>query len=93
MYTPKPIDTSSISLTAEMAELVEPLARNTHEVWARRRISNGWRFGTRRDDNQKEHPDLMPYDQLSDAEKQLDRETVSEVLKVVIALGYRIERQ
>jgi hypothetical protein len=92
MYTPKPIDTSSVTLTPEMSELVEPLARNTHEVWSRRRISNGWHYGPRRNDNQKEHPDLMPYDQLSDAEKQLDRETVTEVLKVMAALGYRIER-
>lgn len=92
MYTPKPIDTSSVKLSEEMAELVEPLAKNTHEVWARLRISGGWRYGPSRNEVQREHPDLMPYDQLSDEEKQFDRETVVELLKVIVALGYRLER-
>lgn len=92
MYSPKPIDTQTVNLTPEMSELVETLARNTHDVWARRRISGGWKYGSRQDAKQKKHPDLVPYDELSETEKQLDRDTVTEVLKVLVALGYGLKR-
>ena len=42
-------------------------------------------------DEAKKHPDLVPYDELSDSEKHYDRDTAMETLKAIIALGYRIE--
>ena len=89
-YEPKPIDTSHIALTTEIEELTELLARNTHDNWARQRMREGWRYGPSRDDSQKEHPGLVPYEQLSDAEKEYDRKTAMETLKAIIALGYRV---
>jgi hypothetical protein len=90
-YEPAPIDTSIISLPEELKPLLELLCRNTHDVWARRRFKDGWRYGPERNDARKEHPSLIPYDELSESEKQYDREVVLEVLKMVIALGYNIE--
>lgn len=89
-YRPQPIDTSSVRLDAGLVELTEYLARNTHEVWASGRVAAGWAHGERRDDGRRLHPDLVPYEQLSEAEKQLDRATALETLKVILALGYRI---
>ena len=89
-YEPKPIDTAGVQLTPDLLELTEVLARNTHDVWARQRMSEGWRYGPRRDDARKEHPLLVPYEQLSEAEKQYDRNTALETLKLIRALGYRI---
>ncbi len=44
-----------------------------------------------RDDKLKQHPDLIPYDKLSNAEKEYDRRTAIETLKAIEALGYKIE--
>lgn len=89
-YQPRPIDTTSVALDDDLRELTERLARNTHDVWAAERIRLGWSYGPRRDDARRQHPGLVPYDELPDTEKQFDRNTAREVLTALIALGYRI---
>jgi hypothetical protein len=91
-YEPSPIDTSGVTLTDEIAELTERLAENTHDLWARQRMAEGWRYGPKRDDTAKEHPDLVPYGDLPDSEKEYDRKTAMETLRAIIALGYRINK-
>lgn len=44
-YKPQPLDLNSVVLTAKLEELVEKLAQNTHNVWAKERIKNGWTYG------------------------------------------------
>jgi hypothetical protein len=92
-YQPAPIDTSKVTLSAEIVKLTEYLSRNAHEVWARQRMAEGWRWGPARDDARKQHPGLIPYEQLSESEKELDRQTAMETLKVITALGYQVRAQ
>jgi hypothetical protein len=91
-YVPKPIDTSKVQLTPEIQGLVEKLAQNTHEVWSRQRLKDGWSYGNERNDAAKKHPDLVSYDKLSESEKDYDRVVVEEVVKVILALGYSIKK-
>ena len=91
VYDPKPIKTSAIELSKDIVELTERLAENTHEVWARERMGQGWRYGEKRDDEHKLHPCLIPYEDLPESEKDYDRQTALETIKVILALGYRIE--
>jgi hypothetical protein len=92
MYTPKPIETSRIALSPALMDLTEFLARNNHDIWALQRMGEGWTYGLERDDKNKRHPDLVPYEELPDSEKEYDRKTAMEVLKVILSLGYRIEK-
>ena len=92
MYKPNPIDTSNIKLSAELLELTEKIAENVHEVWAEGRIKEGWSFGSTRDDTKKETPCLVPYKELSESEKDYDRNTALETLKMIVALGYEIRK-
>jgi hypothetical protein len=89
-YRPSPIDTSKITLPAEIQELTERLAENAHDIWAVQRMAEGWRYGPRRDDADKQHPCLIPYPALPDSEKVYDRMASMETLKAILALGYRI---
>ncbi len=91
-YKPAPRDTSGVVLPRPIEALTELLARNTHENWARQRIAEGWRYGPQRDDERKEHPNLVPYEELSEADKEYDRSTAMETIKAILALGYRIEK-
>lgn len=91
-YQPRPVDTSGVKLTESLLELTELLAQNIHEVWAAQRLSEGWTYGPERDDEAKRHPCLVPYDELPESEKEYDRNTALETLRVITALGYRIER-
>ena len=93
MYTPKPIDTTSVNLNADILELTERLAEHAHDIWAVQRIGEGWSYGSARDDVNKKHPCLKPYDELPDSEKQYDRNAALETLKAILALGYSISKK
>jgi ryanodine receptor 2 len=89
-YQPEPIDTSRVTLGKDVCELTELLARNAHDIWAQQRLADGWSHGPRRDDEKKEHPCLVPYEDLPESEKEYDRKAAMETLKAILALGYRI---
>jgi RyR domain len=92
-YQPKPIDTSNVQLPAALLALIEQLAENAHNLYARQRMGEGWRYGPQRNDVTKENPTLVPYQDLPESEKEYDRQMAMEtLLKVIIALGYRIEK-
>jgi hypothetical protein len=90
-YQPRPIDTSSVQLDEELLELTEWLAKNVHDTWARQRLADGWSYGPARDETRREHPGLLPYENLSETEKDYDRITAMQTVKAILALGYRIE--
>lgn len=93
MYTPQPIDTKSIELSEELKELTEKLAENVHENWAIGRLKEGWTFGKERNDALKQTPCLVPYNELPESEKEYDRNTAVETVKVILAMGFNIEKQ
>ncbi len=89
-YIPQPIDTKGVVLPNELNALAEEIAKNVHEVWAEGRMKEGWTFGEERDDAKKHHPCLVPYEELTDTEKEYDRNTSQETLKLIMKLGFRI---
>ena len=91
MYEPKPINTSDVVLPAELLALTEKIAENVREVWATGRIAEGWTYGEKKDNDLKTTPLLDPYDELAESEKEYDRNTALETLKLIVKMGYRIE--
>lgn len=92
MYKPKPVDTSDIELDDDLLNLRELIASNVHDVWALGRIKEGWTLGEVKDLNKKTTPLLIPYDELPESEKEYDRNTAYETLKLIIKLGYKITK-
>ena len=94
-YNPQPIDVSTVTLGAELNALVDTIARNAHEVWAKMKLDQGWVYGPQRDDQSapKRNPDLVPYDELPESEKEYDVRPVENNLKVALKLGYRIFKE
>lgn len=89
-YTPNPINTDDIELPAELNVLVEALAENVHEQWAQGRVKEGWQYGPERNDKEKLHPCLVPYNELPDSEKEYDRNTAIATLKLIKKVGFDI---
>ncbi|MCD7884675.1 MAG: Ryanodine receptor Ryr [Lachnospiraceae bacterium] len=92
MYEPKPIDTSEIVLPEELVALTEKIAENVHDVWAVGRIKEGWTYGEVKDVEKKTTPQLVPYGELPESEKEFDRNTAFETIKLIVKMGYRITR-
>lgn len=92
MYKPAPINTTGIELSDDLKQLAELLAKNVHDVWAKSRISQGWKYGDKRDDDKRTHPCLVPYEELPEVEKDYDRNTSIETLKLILKLGFKISK-
>lgn len=92
MYKPNPINTDDVTLSEDLLALTEKIAENVHEVWAAGRVSEGWSYGEKRDDALKQTPCLKPYSELPESEKEFDRNTALNTLKLIVALGYKIEK-
>ena len=91
-YTPTPVDTSNIQLPEELMALAEAISKNVHEVWAQNRMNEGWTYGPVRDDEKRQTPCLVPYDQLPEEEKAYDRNMAFGTLKFIVAQGFKIEK-
>lgn len=89
-YVPRPADLDAVDLPAPLTALTEIIARNTHEVWAMKRISEGWTYGATRDDAGKRHPNLIPYEFLTEEDKDYDRATAMNAIRLMVSLGYSI---
>ena len=92
-YTPRPIDTVGVALPQELKALAEDIAKNVHEVWSAGRMKDGWTYGEERNDAEKKHPCLVPYEQLSEEEKEYDRNTSVETIKLILKLGFKITKE
>jgi hypothetical protein len=92
-YVPKPIDTTMVNLPPELVELTERLAENAHDLWAAQRLADDWTYGAKRDDQAKQHPCLVSYSNLPEAEKEYDRTMAMGTLKAILALGYTITKK
>ncbi len=93
VYIPHPIDVSDVQLGEDLIELTEAIAENAHEVWAYKRRNEGWRYGPKRDDALLEHPDMIPYCELTETEKYYDRDVAMNTIRLVKKLGFNISRR
>jgi len=73
-----PIKLRTLSVS-QSPETLEALAEAEHRRWMAEKILAGWRYGEQRDNARKRHPSLKSYGQLSEAEKQKDRDTIQTV--------------
>ena len=75
------------------AEEVEALAIKEHDRWVEDLQRDGWRptNGTK-DPKRKLHPLLVPWDQLSEDDKNRDRDPVREVPAMLAQAGFRLVR-
>ena len=91
-YIPTPVDTQSIQIPEELKSLAEEMSKNVHEVWSAGRMKDGWTYGEERNDAEKKHPCLVPYEELPEEEKEYDRNTSVETIKLILRLGFKITR-
>lgn len=90
-YKPSPLDLNAVSLTPKLEELVDQLAENTHNLWARERIQQGWTYGLNEDSENYRSPHLVPYSKVDEAIKKANRDTASETVRTLLVYGYQLD--
>lgn len=71
-------------------EIVETLAHFEHEEWMQERLGFGWTFGEVKDEAHKISPYLVPYEELSEETKELDRDTIRNIPDLLGMIGMGI---
>jgi hypothetical protein len=71
-------------------EQVEALARREHDRWWKERLRSGWRLGPVRDAHAKLSPYLVPWEELDDDVRDLDRDAVRLIPSILATAGFAI---
>jgi len=71
-------------------ETLEGLAEAAHIVWMDGKIRDGWKYGPAIDKPNKIHSCIVPYDQLSEVDKESDRDMVRGIPSILAAAGYKM---
>uniref|UniRef100_A0A8C3F1K5 Ryanodine receptor 3 n=1 Tax=Corvus moneduloides TaxID=1196302 RepID=A0A8C3F1K5_CORMO len=90
-YKPAPLDLSEVKLLPSQEFLVDKLAENAHNVWAKDRIKQGWTYGIQQDLKNKRNPRLVPYALLDERTKKSNRDSLREAIRTFAGYGYSIE--
>ncbi|XP_077366254.1 ryanodine receptor 3 [Festucalex cinctus] len=90
-YKPAPLDLSDVKLSAGQEVLVDKLAENAHNVWAKDRIKQGWTYGIQQDLKSRRNPRLVPYALLDERTKKSNRDSLREAIRTMVGYGYDID--
>uniref|UniRef100_A0A673VTD0 Ryanodine receptor 1 n=1 Tax=Suricata suricatta TaxID=37032 RepID=A0A673VTD0_SURSU len=90
-YKPAPLDLSHVRLTPAQMTLVDRLAENGHNVWARDRVAQGWSYSAVQDIPARRNPRLVPYRLLDEATKRSNRDSLCQAVRTLLGYGYNIE--
>lgn len=91
-YDPCPVFLDDVELDEDLLDLTEAIAENAHDVWGLARKNEGWRYGKENCLKDKTNPDMVPYCDLPESEKQYDRDMAIMTLKLAKKLGFRVSR-
>jgi len=72
------------------AETLEHLSEAAHKVWMEGKLRDGWKYGSVTDKAKKIHNCLVPYEQLTEADKESDRDMVRGIPEILAAAGYKM---
>uniref|UniRef100_A0AAQ4PR39 Ryanodine receptor 2 n=1 Tax=Gasterosteus aculeatus aculeatus TaxID=481459 RepID=A0AAQ4PR39_GASAC len=90
-YKPAPLDLGHIKLTSTQEAMVDKLAENAHNVWARDRVRQGWTYGIQQDVKNRRNPRLVPYILLDERTKKSNKDSLREAVRTLLGHGYNLE--
>lgn len=88
-YTPHPEYVSHIKLSDDMASIVDMLAENAHEIWAKDRMDEYTKNGI----DPYSDPSMKPYAELSKNQRKLDYKSSVNSVKLLCKLGFKVVRR
>jgi len=92
-YALEPLTEWDAQLAAFSPEEVDKLAELEHERWRQERLADGWSWGPERDYGEQTHPDLVPWERLPEAEREVDRDAVRALPSSLAKAGFRVYRR
>jgi len=72
---------------------LDKMAKEEHDSWMETRLANGWRFGEQRKNDEKIHPNLIPYHKLDEEAKSKDKNSILSLKDVLARANYSISNK
>lgn len=85
-----PIYSDGKAINEIPVKTLEFLARFEHEEWVKERLASGWVYGVVKDVEKKISPYLIPYDDLDNETKELDRDSIKNIPELLGMIGMAI---
>lgn len=76
-----------------IAQNLEVLAEGEHDGWVETRVRNGWRPGPKKNIEAREHHLLKPYSELSEKERNKDRDSVRNFVDIIADTDFKISTE
>jgi hypothetical protein len=92
-YSVQVSDDWATALPVLTEEEVARLAESEHGRWCEERLADGWTYAAETDLARKRHTDLVPWDDLGESRKELDREAQRELPVLLARYGLAIVRK
>ena len=83
-----------MTVPVDLLEVIEVIAKTSHETWRAKRKQEGWVWGKRRIETKtrKTNPDMLPFEELTDEQKSYARDEAKAVVRALLLEGFRIEK-
>jgi hypothetical protein len=78
-------------LTFDQEELIG-MAKMEHELWCQWKRKNGWKFGNKRDEQLKTNPNLCPWEDLPEEERNKNVDFITNLPGILAELGFQIDK-
>jgi hypothetical protein len=90
-YRPKPGKSNREDQLMQFTEEeIEYIAQMAHERWVHKKLSKGYTYGEHKDDKKKIHNCIMPWEQLPEELKGVDRNTIKSLPRILDNAGFEI---
>ncbi len=89
----RPIGSRGEKVEKISADEIERLSMFEHDAWVKERVSTGWVYGEGKDAEKKISPYLLPYDELPEEIRELDRDTIRNMPELLEKIGMNIYRR
>jgi hypothetical protein len=86
-------DLSPLDTAENNPEFFELLSEMEHRRWMAERLMDGWRYGPERNNAKKIHHLIVPYEQLSDVEKNKDKDMIKNIRNLVKSDGWKKQKE
>jgi hypothetical protein len=91
-YTLEPVVGRSADFSFTHAQ-IEKLSEEEHRRWMDQKLGEGWQYALETDKAAKKHKDLVPWEQLREADKEKDRVIVKGIPAILDRAGLRVRRE
>ncbi len=81
------------AVTVFTTEEIEFLAKVEHDLWVEDYLEKGWKYGPVKNIENKISPYLVPYEELTEEIKELDRDTIMNTIPLLNSIGMKVYRR